>query len=164
MGMKTFHCQRMRVAHLIIAGVYMPVSHQRLALDASRLAIGRPGILKLIFAPANRELLGVIAVQALSVLGIAVILRNLAMHDAHWVLIVIAAYAILLCFVPLSVLLALVQRPLEELVATIARTRWDDLSARVEFAKRDDGIGQLWQQFNEMVERLAQNREENMHG
>jgi signal transduction histidine kinase len=34
------------------------------------------------------------------------------------------------------------------------------LSASVEFAKRDDDIGALGQQFNEMVERLEQNREE----
>jgi len=45
-------------------------------------------------------------------------------------------------------------------MATIERIRGGDLSARVDFAQRDDDIGRLGQQFNEMVERLAQNREE----
>jgi len=102
----------------------------------------------------------IIAVLSLSLVGITAILRTLEMHDARWVLIVVVAFAILLCFVLLSVLLVLVQRPLEELMATIARIRRDDLSARVDFAERDDDIGQLGQQFNEMVVRLAQNREE----
>jgi nitrogen fixation/metabolism regulation signal transduction histidine kinase len=50
-------------------------------------------------------------------------------------------------------------------MATIERIRRWDLSARVDFAERDDDIGQLGQQFNEMVERLTQNREkiEDLH-
>ena len=102
----------------------------------------------------------IIAVLILSLVGITAILRTLELQGAHWILIVIVAFAILLCFVLLSVLLVLVQRPLEELMATIAQIRRDDLTARVDFAQRDDDIGHLGQQFNEMVERLAQNREE----
>jgi len=102
----------------------------------------------------------IIAVMILGLVGITALLRTLEMRDAHWVLITVVGFAILLCFVLLSVLLVLVQRPLEELMATIDRIRRGDLSARVDFAKRDDDIGQLGQQFNEMVERLAQNREE----
>jgi signal transduction histidine kinase len=102
----------------------------------------------------------IIAVMILGLVGITALLHTLEMRDAHWVLITVVGFAILLCFVLLSVLLVLVQRPLEELIATIARIRHGDLSARVDFAKRDDDIGQLGQQFNEMVERLAQNREE----
>jgi signal transduction histidine kinase len=102
----------------------------------------------------------IIAIMILSLVGITAILQSLEMHGAHWILIAIVAFAILLCLVLLSVLLVLVQHPLEELMLTIARIRRGDLSARVEFAKRDDDIGQLGQQFNEMVERLEQNREE----
>lgn len=102
----------------------------------------------------------IIAVLILCLVGVTAILRTLELRDAHWVLIAVVAFAIMLCFVLLSMLLVLVQRPLEELMATIARIRRDDLTARVEFAKRDDDIGQLGQQFNEMVEQLAQNREE----
>jgi hypothetical protein len=45
------------------------------------------------------------------------------------VLITVVGFAILLCFVLLSVLLVLVQRLLEELMATIDRIRREDLSA-----------------------------------
>jgi signal transduction histidine kinase len=58
----------------------------------------------------------------------------------------------------LSVLLVLVERPLEELMDTIERVRHGDLSTRVEFAKRDDDIGRLGRQFNEMVEQLNESR------
>ena len=102
----------------------------------------------------------IIAVMILGLVGITVLLRTLEMRDAHWMLITVVGFAILLCFVLLSVLLVLVERPLEELMDTIARIRHGDLSARVDFAKRDDDIGQLGRQFNEMVERLAQNRDE----
>lgn len=43
---------------------------------------------------------------------------------------------------------------------TIAHVRRGDLSARVSFAKREDDVGELGRQFNEMVERLDQNRQE----
>jgi two-component system, NtrC family, sensor kinase len=108
----------------------------------------------------GKVIIPIIAVLSLSLVGITTVLRTLEMHNARWVLIAVVAFAILLCFVLLSVLLVLVQRPLEELMATIALIRSGDLSARVDFASRNDDIGQLGQQFNEMVERLAQNREE----
>jgi signal transduction histidine kinase len=38
--------------------------------------------------------------------------------------------------------------------------RRGDLTARVDFAKREDDVGQLGQQFNEMIEELDQNRRE----
>ncbi len=102
----------------------------------------------------------IIAVMVLGLVGSTAILRGLEIRGAHWVLITVVAFATLLCFVLLTVLLVLVQRPLEELMITVGRIRRGDLSARLGFAKRDDDIGQLGQQFNEMVERLAQNREE----
>jgi signal transduction histidine kinase len=68
-------------------------------------------------------------------------------------------FAILLCFVLLFVLLVLVERPLEELMNTIERVRHGDLSTRVKFAKRDDDIGRLGRQFNEMVEQLNEGRQ-----
>jgi two-component system NtrC family sensor kinase len=68
--------------------------------------------------------------------------------------------AIFLCMVLLAVLLVLIEHPLVELQDTIARVRRGDLTARVSFAKREDDIGQLGRQFNEMVERLDENRQE----
>jgi two-component system NtrC family sensor kinase len=100
----------------------------------------------------------IIAVLLLSIIAIATVLRTLAIHEAQIILIASVCFAILLCFVLLSVLLVLVERPLEDLMDTIARVRRGDLSARVAFAKRRDDIGQLGRQFNEMVEQLECNR------
>jgi len=57
-------------------------------------------------------------------------------------------------------LLVLIERPLEELKRIIASVRGGDLAARVEFAERNDDVGQLGRQFNEMVQELAKNRAE----
>jgi signal transduction histidine kinase len=102
----------------------------------------------------------IITVLVLSILAIRVILRSPETLDVKWILIVAVFFAILLCFVLLGVLLVLIERPLEELMDTIARVRRGDLSARVSFAKREDDVGELGRQFNEMVERLDQNRQQ----
>ena len=102
----------------------------------------------------------IIAVLLLSIIAIASVMETLAIHEAQIVLIAAVCFAILLCFVLLSVLLVLVERPLEDLMDTIARVRRGNLSARVVFAKRRDDIGQLGRQFNEMVEQLERNHRE----
>lgn len=100
----------------------------------------------------------IIAVLLLSIVAIASVMETLGIHEAQIILLASVSFAILLCFVLLSVLLVLVERPLEDLMDTIARVRRSDLSARVAFAKRRDDIGQLGRQFNEMVEQLERNR------
>src|SRR6201987_2592476 len=102
----------------------------------------------------------IIAVLLLSIVAIASVMETLAIQEAQIILVASVCFAILLCFVLLSVLLVLVERPLEDLMDTIARVRSDDLSARVSFASRRDDIGQLGRQFNEMVEQLERNRSE----
>jgi hypothetical protein len=97
-------------------------------------------------------LLGLIAFQAVVV--------ALDIPSGHWILIVAAAGAVAICFVTLSALLVLIERPLEELKKIIARVREGDLSARVKFAVRSDDVGQLGRQFNEMIQELAENRVE----
>ena len=101
-----------------------------------------------------------IAILNLGVAAIVAVLRTLQVREVQWILIASLGAAIALCFVLLSVLLVLVERPLEELKNTIARVRRGDLSARVEFARRTDDIGQLGREFNEMVQQLDHNREE----
>lgn len=97
-------------------------------------------------------LLGLIAFQAVVV--------ALDIPSGHWIVIVAAAGAVAICFVTLIVLLVLIERPLEELKKIIGRVREGDLSAKVEFAKRNDDVGQLGRQFNEMIQELAENRAE----
>ncbi len=100
----------------------------------------------------------IIAVMLVSLVGMAAMLRTMQVREAQWILIAIVSFAILLSFVLLSVLLVLVEQPLRELMDTISRVRSGDLSARVGFAKREDDIGALGRQFNEMVQTLQQNR------
>lgn len=97
-------------------------------------------------------LLGLIAFQAIVV--------ALDIPSGHWIVIVAAGGAVAICFVTLSVLLVLIERPLEELKKIIGRVSEGDLSAKVEFAKRNDDVGQLGRQFNEMIRQLAENRAE----
>jgi signal transduction histidine kinase len=102
----------------------------------------------------------IIAVLIVSIVAIHAVLRSLEIHQSQWILIAAAGGALLLCFVLLSVLLVLIERPLEELMHTIFRVRRGDLTARVSFARRTDDVGRLGQQFNEMVEQLDLNRRE----
>ena len=97
-------------------------------------------------------LLGLIAFQAIVVV--------LDIPSGHWILIVAAGGAVAICFVTLAVLLVLIERPLEELKRIIGRVSEGDLSAKVGFAKRNDDVGQLGRQFNEMIRQLAENRAE----
>lgn len=97
-------------------------------------------------------LLGLIAFQTIVVV--------LDIPSGHWIVIVAAAGAVAICLVTLLVLLVLVERPLEELKRIIGHVREGDLSARVEFAKRNDDVGQLGRQFNEMIQELERNRAE----
>jgi signal transduction histidine kinase len=101
----------------------------------------------------------IIAVLVLGIAAIQAVLRSLASREVQWILIAAVLGAIFLCVVLLAVLLVLIERPLVELMATITRVRRGDLTARVAFAKREDDVGQLGRQFNEMVERLDENRQ-----
>ena len=100
----------------------------------------------------------IIGVLALSIVAVYAVLRSQEVPETEWILVAAVFCAVLLCFVLLSVLLVLIERPLEELMGTIARVRRGDLSARVDFSKREDDIGQLGRQFNEMVQQLDVNR------
>jgi two-component system, NtrC family, sensor kinase len=102
----------------------------------------------------------IVTVLGLSILAIFGVLRTREIRDAQWILIAAVCAAIILCFVLLAVLLVLIERPLEELLGTIEKVRGGDLTAHVGFAKREDDIGQLGKQFNEMVQELEQNRRE----
>jgi two-component system NtrC family sensor kinase len=100
----------------------------------------------------------IFAVMLLSLASVAAMLRTLQVQEAQWILLAVVGFAILLSFVLLSVLLVLVEQPLQELMDTISHVRAGNFNARVDFAKREDDIGALGRQFNEMVQTLQQNR------
>jgi signal transduction histidine kinase len=78
----------------------------------------------------------------------------------HAVLIVASAGGIAICAVLFLVLTLLVQRPMLELQRTMARVSEGDLRVAVDFARRNDEIGDLGRNFNRMVQRLGESQEE----
>jgi hypothetical protein len=107
-----------------------------------------------------KAIVPIIGVLLLGLLAFQAIVLALNIPSGNWILTVAAGGAVAICFVTLSVLLVLIERPLEELKKTIVRVRQGDLDARVQFAKRPDDVGQLGRQFNEMIQQLAENRAE----
>lgn len=85
--------------------------------------------------------------------------------ERYQVLAVAAAGALVILAVLLVALAGLIQRPLVELTRKIERVREGDLHVRVDFADRNDEIGRLGRDFNEMVRQLRESREqlEQMH-
>lgn len=99
-------------------------------------------------------------VLVLGMLAFQATVQTLRVPKGHWILIVAASGAVMISLVLLTVLLVLVERPLRDLERTIERVRQGDLQARVDFARRDDDVGELGRQFNEMVQQLDANRAE----
>jgi signal transduction histidine kinase len=113
-----------------------------------------------------KAIIPIVGVLLLGLIAFQTIVVALDIPSGHWIVIVAAAGAVAICFVTLSALLVLIERPLEELKRIIGRVREGDLTGRVEFAMRKDDVGQLGRQFNEMIQQLAENRAEieRLHG
>lgn len=80
--------------------------------------------------------------------------------ERHTVLLVAGAGAVAICGALLVVLTYLIQRPMVELQQKIAQLGGGDLHAAVSFAHRNDEIGDLGRNFNQMVQQLRESREE----
>lgn len=107
-----------------------------------------------------KAVIPVVIVLLLGLVAFQVVVLSLGVPKGHWILIVAASGAVIICGVFLTVLVVLIEQPLRELMETIERIRREDLSARVLFARRSDDIGDLGKQFNNMVEQLETNRAE----
>jgi signal transduction histidine kinase len=107
-----------------------------------------------------KAIIPIVGVLLLGLLAFQAIVVALDIPAGHWIVILAAGGAVAICFVTLIVLLVLIERPLEELKRVIGRVSKGDLGARVDFAKRNDDVGQLGQQFNEMIRQLEENRTE----
>lgn len=81
-------------------------------------------------------------------------------HERRAVILVASAGAAAICTVLLVTLAVLIGRPLLELQREMAKLRVGNLSVRVSFAGRNDEIGDLGRDFNEMVRQLRESREE----
>ncbi len=80
--------------------------------------------------------------------------------ERHVVLLVAGAGAVAICGALLVVLTYTVQRPMVELQQKIAELGGGDLNVSVSFANRNDEIGDLGRNFNQMVGQLRDSRQE----
>ncbi len=80
--------------------------------------------------------------------------------ERHMVLLVAGAGAVAICGALLVVLTYTVQRPMVELQQKIAQLGSGDLGVSVSFARRNDEIGDLGRNFNQMVLQLRESRNE----
>jgi hypothetical protein len=90
------------------------------------------------------------------------VLVTLTLQDPlrNRVLAVAVAGAVAICAVLFMVLAVVIHRPMLELQNKIAQVREGDLFVNVDFADRNDEIGDLGRHFNEMVRQLRESREE----
>ena len=80
--------------------------------------------------------------------------------ERHLVLLVAGVGAVAICGALLVVLTYTVQRPMVELQQKIAELGSGNLNVSVSFAHRNDEIGDLGRNFNQMVKQLRESREE----
>jgi signal transduction histidine kinase len=80
--------------------------------------------------------------------------------ERHAVLLAASAGAVAICGALLVMLTHTVQRPMVELQQKISQLGSGDLNVAVSFAHRNDEIGDLGRNFNQMVQQLRESREE----
>jgi len=80
--------------------------------------------------------------------------------DRHIVLVVAGAGAVAVCAVLIVALAYVIQRPMVQLQEQISRVGDGDLTAAVKFDRRNDEIGDLGRNFNQMVRQLRESRDE----
>jgi signal transduction histidine kinase len=102
----------------------------------------------------------VAAVLVNGVLAFLVVTLGFERNIRNTVLVVAVLGAFFIVGVLLTAISYYVQRPLIELQEKIARVREGDLNVEVGFARRNDDIGDLGRNFNDMVRQLRETREE----
>jgi signal transduction histidine kinase len=112
---------------------------------------------------ALKAILPIAAVVLNGLLLFILVSLSLAAGERHVVITVAAAGAIVICAAVIVVFAVSVRRPMIELQDKIARVRLGDLNTSVSFAERNDEIGDLGRDFNEMVAQLMASREEIHH-
>ena len=90
------------------------------------------------------------------------LLATLSLKDTerHRVLVIAGAGAVAICGVVIVVLASTIQRPMIELQEQMERVGEGSLDVSVEFARRNDEIGDLGRNFNRMVQQLRESRDE----
>lgn len=93
------------------------------------------------------------------------VLATVSLRDPqrHTVLVLAGGGAIAICATLIFVLAWVIQRPMVELQEKMALLGEGDLDVSVSFAKRNDEIGNLGRNFNQMVAQLRESRSEIEH-
>ncbi len=107
-----------------------------------------------------KAILPIAAVLLNGLLLFVLVSLSLAEGERHIVVTIAAAGALLICVAVIMVLAVSVRRPMLELQDKIARVRLGDMDASVSFANRNDEVGDLGRDFNDMVAQLKSSREE----
>jgi len=110
-----------------------------------------------------KALLPVAAVLINGLLLFVLVTLSLGDPERNIVLVVATAGAVAICAVMVMVLAVVVRRPMIELQHKIALVREGDLQVEVDFAERNDEIGDLGRDFNDMVRQLRESRAEIQH-
>ncbi len=107
-----------------------------------------------------KVLVPVTGVLVMGVLVFALTTLDLHTDQRQKVLLVATGGGLVICAVTLLVLAVLIQWPLAELQAKIAQVRDGNLTVEVSFSSRQDEIGELGRNFNEMVRQMRETQEE----
>ncbi len=107
-----------------------------------------------------KAILPVLAVLLNGLLLFILVTISLGIEEQKSVLVVAAVGAICICSVLVVTLGFIVSRPMLELQEKIERVRDGDLTVTVSFADRNDDIGDLGRNFNDMVQQLRESRQE----
>ena len=122
-----------------------------------------PGDSRLSSIRVNWQLKAIAPVALLLLAGLMLfVLATVSLRDParHAVLVLAGGGAIAICATLIFVLAWIVQRPMVELQEKIARLGAGDLDVAVSFARRNDEIGDLGRNFNQMVSQLRESRHE----
>ncbi|HTT22779.1 MAG TPA: ATP-binding protein [Candidatus Sulfotelmatobacter sp.] len=129
----------------------------------AEVGAGQTGDSELPWLRINWEIKALLPIACVLLGGMLLfLLATLSWRDPerHIVLLVAGAGAVAICGALLVVLTYTVQRPMVELQQKIAELGGGDLNVSVSFAHRNDEIGDLGRNFNQMVKQLRESREE----
>jgi signal transduction histidine kinase len=107
-----------------------------------------------------RAVLPIAAVLLNGLLLFILVSLSLAEGERHVIITVAAAGAIVICAAVIVVFAVSFRGPMLELQDKIARVSLGDMNVSVSFANRNDEIGDLGRDFNDMVAQLKASREE----
>jgi signal transduction histidine kinase len=133
------------------------------AVDSALAPSAQPPDPELPWFRINWEIKALVPIACVLLGGMLLfLLATLSWRDPerHIVLLVAGAGAVAICGALLVVLTYTVQRPMVELQQKIAQLGSGDLTVSVSFAHRNDEIGDLGRNFNQMVEQLRESRQE----